>query len=124
MYLTYDDYVGMGGGASESAFPRLEYKARAHIDRLTFQRLKHVESISDAVKYCMFDLINAVEAEEANGAAAFGREIAAMSNDGVSISFATSGKVSSRYAAIVRTWLAMETDANGVPLMYPGVCVT
>ena len=123
MYLNYEEYVGMGGGASESAFPRLESKARAHLDRLTFERLKHAESISDTVKYCMFDLINAVEADEASGAAVAGREIAAMSNDGVSVSFTTSGKAASRYTAIVRTWLAMETDVNGVPLMYPGVCV-
>ena len=114
----------MGGGAQQSAFPRLEAKARAHLDRLTFERLKHAEVISDAVKFCMFDLINAVEADEANGAAVSGREIAAMSNDGVSVSFTTSGKAASRYTAIVRTWMAMETDAFGVPLMYPGVCVT
>lgn len=124
MYLTYEEYMGMGGGAQQSAFPRLEAKARAHFDRLTFERLKHAEVVSDAVKFCMFDLINAVEADEANGAAVSGREIAAMSNDGVSVSFTTSGKAASRYTAIVRTWMAMETDDFGVPLMYPGVCVT
>ena len=124
MYLTYEEYMGMGGGAQQSAFPRLEAKARAHLDRLTFERLKYAEVISDAVKFCMFDLINAVEADEANGAAVSGREIATMSNDGVSVSFTTSGKAASRYTAIVRTWMAMETDAFGVPLMYPGVCVT
>lgn len=124
MYLTYDEYMGMGGGALASAFPRLECKARAHIDRLTFGRLKHAESVSHAVKYCMFDLINAVEAEESNGSIASGREIASMSNDGVSVTFSTSGKATSRYTAIVRGWLAMETDAYGLPLMYPGVCVT
>ena len=85
MYLTYEEYMGMGGGAQQSAFPRLEAKARAAVS---------------------------------------GREIAAMSNDGVSVSFTTSGKAASRYTAIVRTWMAMETDAFGVPLMYPGVCVT
>ena len=126
MYLEYNEFIDMGGSESleEDVFTRLEAKARAHLDRLTFERLKHAKVISDAVKFCMFDLINAVEAEEANGAAVYGREIAAMSNDGVSVSFSTSGKAASRYTAIVRTWLAMETDAFGVPLMYPGVCVT
>ena len=124
MYLNYEEYVGMGGGAIESAFPRLEAKARAHLDRITFGRLQNESPVRDSVKFCMFDLINAVSSEESSGAMAAGREIAAMSNDGVSITFSTSGKVASRYAAIVRTWLAMETDACGVPLMYPGVCVT
>ena len=123
MYLTYDEYTDYGGGASESAFARLEAKARAHLDRLTFGRLTNAQSLSNSVKYCMYDLINAVESDESSGAAVSGREIASMSNDGVSITFSTSGKASTRYSAIVRTWLTTETDSCGVPLMYPGVCV-
>lgn len=126
MYLTYDEYIELGGSETtdEVVFARLAAKATAQLDRTTFGRLANIEKLPQSVKYCMFDLINAVEADEANGAAVSGREIAAMSNDGVSVSFTTSGRAASRYTAIVRTWLAMETDANGVPLMYPGVCVT
>lgn len=123
MYLTYEEYLGMGGSVEENAFARLESKARAHLDRATFGRLASIDPLPDSVKYCMFDLLNAVTGDESAGASASGREIASMSNDGVSVTFSTSGKVSSRYTAIVRTWLATETDARGVPLMYPGVCV-
>ena len=125
MYLTYADYTGMGGNVAETAFPRLESKARAHLDRLTFGRLKNESPVRESVKYCMFDLVAAIESGESAGAMAAGREIASMSNDGVSISFAASGGArsdSARFASIVRGWLGGETTACGVPLLYAEVC--
>lgn len=127
MYLTYNEYLGMGGSVDENAFARLEAKARAHLDRITFGRLVNAEALPDSVKYCMFDLLNAASADESAGAIAAGREIAAMGNDGVSVTFASGATgnaaktVSARYAAIVRTWLAHETDSHGIPLLYSGV---
>ena len=128
MYLTYEEYTGMGGGASQSAYPRLEAKAAALLNRMTFGRLAGSEAVSESVKYCMFDLIGAIEAEESLGGIAAGREISAMSNDGVSVSFSASGSGGARagaakYAAIARDWLANETDACGIPLLYAGVRV-
>lgn len=116
----------MGGGAPQSAYPRLEAKARAQLNRLTFGRICGEDPVRENVKYCMFDLISAVEAKEGMGGMAVGREIAAMSNDGVSVSFAASGSGSAgasaaRYAAIARSWLANETTACGIPLLYAGV---
>lgn len=129
MYLNYEEYVGMGGGAPESAFPRFEAKARAHLDRITFGRLQNESPARDSVKFCMFDLINAVSGEESAGTMAAGREIASVSNDGVSLSFVSGGSgggaraSAARYGAIVRSWLANETTACGVPLLYAGVSV-
>lgn len=129
MYLTYDEYEDMGGGAPEDVFPRLEAKARAHLDRITFGRLQNDSPVRESVKFCMFDLINAVFGDESNGSMAAGREIASMSNDGVSVSF-VSGSGSggarasaARFGAIVRSWLANETTACGIPLLYAGVSV-
>lgn len=125
MYLKYDEYVGMGGGAPESAYPRLEAKARAQLNRMTFGRVCGEEPVRENVKYCMFDLISTVEAEGGMGDMAAGREIASMSNDGVSISFVTGSggakSAAARYAAIARSWLANETTACGIPLLYAGV---
>lgn len=128
MFLRYEEYVRMGGGADESAFPMLEAKARAQLNRMTFGRLEGNENVSENVKYCMMELMAAIEAEESMGSLAAGREISGMSNDGVSISFATSGSGGARtsaakYAAIARGWLANETTACGIPLMYAGVRV-
>lgn len=126
MYLTYEEYAGMGGGAPESAFRRLEAKARAEVNRLTFGRVTGEDPARQNVKFCMYDLICAIEADEGIAAMGAGREISAMSNDGISVSFAASGSGSARssaarYAAIARSWLSGECTACGIPLLYAGV---
>lgn len=127
MYLTYDDYLDMGGSIDdEDVYSRLEAKARAQIDRVTFGRLVGEKSVRDAVKYCMYDLVNAVVADEQLGASTYGRDVASMSNDGLSISFSNgnhSKSAAARYTSIVRMWLANETTACGIPLTYAEVCV-
>lgn len=127
MYLTYDEYENMGGSAAEDLYPRLEAKARAQLNRVTFGRIVGEKPVRENVKYCMFDLISAIEADEGMGGLTIGREVASMSNDGVSVSFTASGSgggtSAARYTAIVRSWLADETTACGIPLLYAGVRV-
>lgn len=124
MYLTYDEFENMGGSMSEDAFPRFELKARRRIDAVTFGRLQNETPVREAVRYCMFDLIQAMHEDEAN-AGFSGRDITAMSNDGVSVSYASGAQSGSgsRYGNIVRAWLTGETDAYGVSLIYAGVSV-
>lgn len=126
MYLEYDEFEEMGGIVNEDLYPRLEMKARTQIDRATYGRLTGLatEAIPERVKYCMYDLITAIAAEEATGGVAFGRSVTAMSNDGVSLSFGGGKSEAARYKGIIHAWLASETDACGVPLLYAGVCVT
>lgn len=123
MYLTYDRYQELGGCMDAALFPRFEAKARSRIDAMTFGRLRGETPARDSVVNCMFELVEAMHADE-QLAGASGREIAAVSNDGVSVTYAggaaTAG-VSRRYSAIVRTWLAGETDSCGNNLMYAGV---
>lgn len=125
MYLSFNDYAEMGGLIEDDIiYARLEAKARSHVDRLTFGRLIGAEIISEAVRYCMYDLIAALAADENLGGISAGRDIASMNNDGVSVSFASSGgkSANTRYAAIIRAWLASETALGGIPLLYAGVC--
>lgn len=126
MYLTYDEYAAMAGSAPESAFRRLEAKARAELNRMTFGRVVGEDPVRENVKFCMFDLIGAIETDESMAAMAAGREVSAMSNDGVSVSFSASGSAgarssAARYAAIARSWLSGECTACGIPLLYAGV---
>ena len=125
MYLTYIEYIDMGGCIDSAHFPRFEAKARRVIDIATMNRLVGESPVRDSVKHCMYDLVNAIRADEST-AGASGREIASMSNDGVSVTYATgNGQRSAytRYSAIVREWLLGETDACGVPLLFAGVSV-
>lgn len=129
MYLYIDNYLDMGGTSMpDIRFERLEAKARALIDRMTFGRLRGEDPVRDSVKYCMFDLIDAMVSDDKLETITGGRDIASMSNDGVSVTFASAGSAGAlsaqnRYAGIVRNWLLHETDANGYGLMYAGVDV-
>lgn len=129
MYLTYDDYIRMGGNMEDAHFDRYEFRARRVVDRLTHNRLLHCSVIPEAVKMCMYELVSAIHEEESTGGMT-GREVASMSNDGVSVGFfsggSQTGSVSGaevRHARIVRTWLLNEVDDCGIPLMYAGVGV-
>lgn len=129
MYLTYDEFSEMGGVIEEEAvFNRYEAKARVQIDRATFGRLRDEADIPESVKYCMYELISAIQANDSMAGLSAGREVASMSNDGVSVTFASglssTGSMQTqdkRNLAIIRGWLAGETTACGLPLLYAGV---
>lgn len=125
MYLTHEEYTAMGGSIDAALFPRFEAKARMYIDVLTHGRLCGETEARENVRFCMYDLITAMHADE-SASGAPGREIASMSNDGVSVAYASgngTGTASARYTGIVRTWLLNEAAACGIPLMYAGVDV-
>ena len=116
MYLDYGDYAQMGGELEPDVYERLAAKADRLIDRATHARLKAQASVPMCVKYCIMELIDAIQADESMGS---------MSNDGVSVSFASSGAsaamaASARYMAIIHGWLDGETTEAGVHLLYAG----
>lgn len=129
MYLSYDEFEDMGGAIEEEeVFNRYEAKARIQIDRATFGRLRNAAELPESVKYCMFELIAAIQANESISGMGAGREVASMSNDGVSVTFASglsnTGSMQTqdkRNLSIIRGWLAGETTACGLPLLYAGV---
>ena len=96
MYLTYDDYIQMGGEKlEETAFENLEFEARSQVDWWTFGRLQKMKTLPEAVKRCMFKLITLidkqqkvlmVDAVDEDGNVVAGL-MAHQSNDGVSISY-------------------------------------
>ena len=124
MYLTFAEYAAWGGQQSESAYDRLEYKARMLIDEYTFGRLKGAAAIPEAVKRLTFELVGLignmdVSAEGYSGVAA------SESNDGYSITMAsgtvlTAAESMLRAGNLIETYLADEKTAEGVPLLYCG----
>lgn len=127
-YLTYYEYKEMGGTIPDVlAFERYLTRAAGLITRMTHGRVLNEKPTRNAVKYAAFDLVNIIQNDVQNGAD--GREIASMSNDGMSITYASGASKAAaaneqRYCSVVRQYLAWETDANGTPLLYAGVCVT
>lgn len=126
MYLDFNTFAKMGGDNSlAEQYSRLEFKARRLIDQMTHDRLAGETPVRDSVKYCMFELISAITSDE-QIAGLGGREIASMSNDGISATYVTgsdtdSNIIGKRYARIIRQWLAGETTACGINILYAGV---
>lgn len=121
-YLSIEEFKSLGGDMDEAAFNRHEMKARRLIDRMTHGRIQNETPVRETVKMCMHDLIRAM-AEDESLAGAGGREVSAVSNDGVSVSYATQGSMAAagRYARIVLGWLDGERSERGVQLLYCGV---
>lgn len=95
MYLTYDEYINMGGTElEETTFQQLEFEARSIIDWCTFNRLKNETEYPEAVKRCMLKLIQLMKIKQdasiTNPMDNEGNKIAGLSsesNDGVSASY-------------------------------------
>lgn len=97
MYLTYAEYQTYGGTLDETTFEDFEFEAQSIINWYTFDRLKNDTEYPEAVKRCMYKLINMaklkadamqlgmnVMTSTENGASP---AIQSQSNDGVSISY-------------------------------------
>lgn len=104
MYLTYEDYVNMGGTLDETTFNTFEYEAETIVNWYTFNRLKGEKTYPDELVHCMYRLIYLAKLEA--DALLLGKQttkttdaegnvttvetsayIKSQSNDGVSISY-------------------------------------
>lgn len=136
MYLTYSDYQSFGGTLDETTFNDLEFEASSVVDWYTFNRLQKEENPPEALKRCMYKLIQYIEAgQQVSGiagntdesASAAGAAIASQSNDGVSISYnilsakdvVENGKA--QMEQIVKQYLSAVTNSLGQKVLYRGV---
>lgn len=136
MYLTYDEYAQLGGEElEETAFEQLEFEARSQIDWWTFGRLKNEESYPEAVKRCMFKLIELldkqqkvlmVDAVDEDGNVKAGL-MASQSNDGVSSTYnVVTGNmavrvIQSQLNNTIRMYLQDVRDSLGRKVLYRGL---
>ena len=56
MYLTYEEYLALGGAIDAAAWPPLECACRKRIDRITDCRVQNMAEVPKAVKLCIFAL--------------------------------------------------------------------
>ena len=92
-YLTYDEYIELGGTLEETPFNILEFEARKQIDLRTQNRLKNEETQSQDVKLCVFHLIEKINSYASTTGNASGN-ISSESIDGYSISYLTANQIS------------------------------
>lgn len=130
-YLTYEDYIGLGGTElAHMPFNLLEFEARRKIDNQTQNRLKNAtyNEIPQEVKLCMYNLINSINgmASSTTNIATTGN-IASESIDGYSVNYLTADKISGVVESMneqindtIRTYL-LGVIFNNEHLMYIGV---
>ena len=139
-YLSYEEYQEYGGQLDETEFNDIAYDAMADIDWYTFNRLKGQETVSEAVKRCMYQLIRIEQMKRmmlaaGTGEALFGANmqseagVTQESNDGVLTTYnipdsATimdyvNGKKTKQQ--LIRRYLNGVTNELGRKLLYKGV---
>lgn len=99
-------------------FERLSFKAESILDELTFNRLKGDGTPRQGVSYALFELVNMLISDLSSE----GRNVASVSNDGVSVTYGDGGRSSvHRYYSAIRPYLINEVAEDGTPLLYRGV---
>lgn len=133
MYLTYEEYLNMGGTLDETAFDNYLIDAEMLIDWYTFNRLENETVIPEKVKKCVYKLISLADMK--SKAFVLGREVngegnasvASQSNDGVSISYNTISAsqafdlLKSESENIIKQYLNGVVNSLGRKLLYRGI---
>lgn len=133
MYLTYEEYLNMGGTLDEAAFDDYLIDAEMLIDWYTFNRLENETVIPEKVKKCVYKLISLADMK--SKAFVLGREVngegnasvASQSNDGVSISYNTISAsqaldlIKSDAENIIKQYLNGVVNSLGRKLLYRGI---
>lgn len=121
-YLTYDEYIDIGGALEKIAFDRVIVRACGVIDLYTQNRMRNIPSLPETVKACIRDLCEHLY----NNADTNGKTITSKSQSagGVSESenYATKStdETNAEIKYIVYDYLSSETDNHGTPLLYRG----
>lgn len=111
-YLTFDDYISMGGALAETEFNRFEFRAERIIDNNTQGRLKNVDTIPEVVGKCMYELTTYLSNTAKNGD---NSAVSSFSNDGYSVTYSEQKTAAQQIYDIIYDYLA-DTD-----LLYCGV---
>ena len=121
-YLTYQEYLALGGTLEEMPFNLLEYNARKKIDERTFGRLVDKGQEYKEVKLCIYNMIIIL-----NSYSSYDTQNKAISSeitDGYSISYGTPQKSTteaknSELESVIDTYLT-DLVVDGVKILYRG----
>lgn len=120
-YLTYDEYVEIGGTLDETSFKRVVAAVNAVVDKHTQCRLLGSTEIPENVKSCVRDLC---EYFDFYGNSAVKITSKSQSAGGVSESENYATKSHDEFNMDVTTtihdYLSCDVDKNGTPLLYKG----
>lgn len=134
MYLTYDEYVSMGGTLEPPVFELLEFDVEATINWYTFDRLTKFEVIPIEVKKLIVRLIALEQSELAiqpnmniMGVSNVQASVASQSNDGVSTTYNTLSATElaehnkNTRKELINRYLSSVMDSLGRNILYRGL---
>ena len=121
-YLTYQEYLALGGTLDEMPFNLLEFDARKRIDKRTFGRLVDKGQEYKEVKLCVYNMITTLNSYSSYDTQ--NKAISSESTDGYSISYGTPQKSvteakNSELEDIIDTYLS-NLIVDDVPVLYRG----
>ena len=121
-YLTYQEYLALGGTLDEMPFNLLEFNARKKIDERTFGRLIDKGQEYKEVKLCVYNMITTLNSYSSYDTQ--NKAISSESTDGYSISYGTPQKSTteaknSELEDIIDTYLS-NLIVDDVPVLYRG----
>ena len=125
-YLTYQEYLALGGTLDEMPFNLLEYNARKKIDERTFGRLIDKGQEYKEVKLCIYNMITTLNSYSSYDTQ--NKAISSESTDGYSISYGTPQKSvteakNSELEDVIDTYLS-NLIVDDVPVLYRGADVS
>ena len=125
-YLTYQEYLALGGTLEEMPFNLLEFDARKRIDKRTFGRLVDKEQEYQEVKLCVYNMITILNSYSSYDTQ--NKAISSESIDGYSISYGTPQKSTteaknSELENVMNSYLA-NVIIDNVPVLYRGADVS
>lgn len=91
-YITYQEYVELGGIVPELLFPVYERKARRWVDYITFNRIKYLTVIPDEVKEVCTEYMNKLYQNDVGAVDASGAKISSYSNGVEKITYSVQSK--------------------------------
>lgn len=121
-YLTYEEYVSIGGILDTTAFSRNIDRTCSVIDNATFNRVHDMAEVPQKVKVCCRDLVEYIATNKAvnEKSVASWSESAGAVSESVSYTTKTEDEMQSDTQSILYDYLYMLKDDRGTPLMYKG----
>lgn len=125
-YLTYQEYLALGGTLDEMPFNLLEFNARKKIDERTFGRLVDKGQEYKEVKLCVYNMIITLNSYSSYDTQ--NKAISSENTDGYSISYGTPQKSvteakNSELEDIIDTYLS-NLIVDDVSVLYRGADVS
>mgnify|MGYP002673109966 CR=1 FL=1 len=125
-YLTYQEYLALGGTLDEMPFNLLEFNARMKIDERTFGRLINKGQEYKEVKLCIYNMITTLNSYSSYDTQ--NKAISSETTDGYSISYgapqkSTTEAKNSELEDIIDTYLS-NLIVDNVPVLYRGADVS